>query len=41
MRSLRVILVDLAASSFTAGVRFFVAFFEDDTGDAFEFGADA
>ena len=33
--------VDLAASAFAAGVGFFVAFFEDDAGDAFKFGANA
>ena len=33
--------VDFAASAFAARVRFFVAFFEDDAGDAFKFGADA
>ena len=36
-----VALVDFATSAFAAGVGFFVAFFEDDAGDAFEFGADA
>ena len=34
-------IVDFAASAFAAGVGFFVAFFEDDAGDAFKFGADA
>ena len=33
--------IDFATPAFAAGVGFFVAFFEDDAGDAFKFGADA
>ena len=34
-------LINFAASAFATRVGFFIAFFEDDTGDAFKLGADA